>query len=76
LLALYYLGFEFVEGRFNSTQRAGLYAGWELEFRLPGPLLIENTLMKLKLMLNIVCPARTNAWLCNLLKLVCQARLA
>jgi hypothetical protein len=49
----------------NCIQRTGLYAGWELEFRLPGPLLIKNILMKLKLMLNIVCPARTDAWLCN-----------
>jgi len=31
----------------NGTQRAGLFAGWELEFRLPEPLLIENILMKL-----------------------------
>ena len=37
--------------------RTGLYAGWELAFRLPEPLLIENILMKLKLMLNIVCQA-------------------
>jgi hypothetical protein len=29
----------------------------EIEFRPPGPLLIENILMKLKLMLNIVCLA-------------------
>jgi hypothetical protein len=41
----------------NCAQRTGLYAGWELEFRLPGPLLIKNILMKLKLMLNIVCQA-------------------
>jgi len=47
------------------VQRTGLYAGWEIEFRLPEPLLIENILMKLKLMLNNVCPARTTAWLCN-----------
>jgi len=26
----------------NNAQGAGLYAGWELIFRLPGPLLIEN----------------------------------
>jgi hypothetical protein len=30
----------------------------EIEFRPPEPLLIENILMKLKLMLNNVCPAR------------------
>jgi len=47
-------------------QRTGLYAGWVFEFRLPGPLLIENILMKLKLKLTIVCPARTNALFCNL----------
>jgi hypothetical protein len=41
----------------NYAQRTGLYAGWVLEFRLPGPLLIENILMKLKLMLNNVCQA-------------------
>jgi hypothetical protein len=41
----------------NSLQRTGLYAGWELAFRPPGPLLIENILMKLKLMLNNACPA-------------------
>jgi hypothetical protein len=51
--------------RWHDTQRTGLYAGWEIEFRLPEPLLIENILMKLKLMLNNVCPARTTAWLCN-----------
>ncbi len=33
---------------YNYAQRTGLYAGWELEFRLPGPLLIENMMMKLK----------------------------
>ncbi|ULQ53358.1 hypothetical protein [Flavihumibacter fluvii] len=38
-------------------QRTGLYAGWELAFRLPGPLLIEIILMKLKLMISDVCPA-------------------
>jgi hypothetical protein len=32
----------------NSTQRTGLYAGWEIEFRLPELLLIENILMKLR----------------------------
>jgi hypothetical protein len=52
----------------GDAQRTGLYAGWVLAFRLPGPLLIENILMKLKLMLNIVCPARTDGQLCNLLK--------
>jgi hypothetical protein len=36
-------------------------AGWEIEFRLPRSLLIENILMKLKLMRNIVCSARTKA---------------
>jgi hypothetical protein len=36
----------------------------------------ENMMMKLKLMLNKVFPARTNARICNLLKLVCQAQLA
>jgi hypothetical protein len=33
----------------------------EIEFRLPGPLLIENILMKLGLMISDVCPARTKA---------------
>jgi hypothetical protein len=31
----------------NFTQRTGLYADWELAFRLTGPLPIENILMKL-----------------------------
>jgi len=31
-----------------STRRTGLYAGWELVFRLPEPLLIENILLKLR----------------------------
>jgi hypothetical protein len=26
----------------------GLYAGWELGFRLPGPLLIKNMMLKLR----------------------------
>jgi hypothetical protein len=45
------------------------------KFRLHGPLLIENILMKLKLMLNNVCPARTKARLC-MLKVSWQAQLA
>jgi hypothetical protein len=32
----------------NCLQRTGLYAGWEIEFRLPEPLPIENILLKLK----------------------------
>jgi hypothetical protein len=32
-----------------SRQRTGLYAGWELAFRPPEPLLIENILMKLRI---------------------------
>jgi hypothetical protein len=32
----------------SCVQRTGLYAGWVLAFRLPGPLLIENILMKLR----------------------------
>jgi hypothetical protein len=31
----------------GDCQRAGLYAGWELAFRPPGQLLIENILLKL-----------------------------
>jgi len=31
----------------QDIQRAGLCAGVALEFRLPGPLLIENILLKL-----------------------------
>jgi hypothetical protein len=46
-----------VVGTAGKAQRTGLYAGWVLEFRLPGPLLIENILMKIKLMLNNVCQA-------------------
>jgi hypothetical protein len=41
----------------HCKQRTGLYAGWEIELCLPGPLPIENILMKLKLMLNNVCQA-------------------
>ncbi|ULQ53352.1 hypothetical protein [Flavihumibacter fluvii] len=33
---------------FNCAQRTGLYAGWEIEFRPPWPLLIENILIKVK----------------------------
>jgi hypothetical protein len=33
---------------FGSVQRTGLYAGWEIEFRLPEPLLIKNIMMKLR----------------------------
>jgi hypothetical protein len=30
------------------VQRTGLYAGWEIEFRPPWPLLIENILLMIK----------------------------
>jgi hypothetical protein len=54
---------------FFTVWRTGLCAGVILGFRPPGPLLIKNILMKFKLMLNNVCPAPTDAWLCNLLML-------
>jgi len=56
---------------YNCNQRAGLYAGWELLFVRPQPLLIEN--IKLNLKTNpdsyrekVVYPARATAWICNL----------
>jgi len=52
------VSFEFRTVTTGCSQRTGLYAGWVLAFRPPGPLLIENILMKLKLMLNIVCQAQ------------------
>ncbi len=60
----------------NSTQRAGLYAGWELEFHLPGPLLIENILMKLSTKADSYLSAGTEAGICNLPMLQYQAQLA
>jgi hypothetical protein len=51
------------------SQRTGLYAGWELAFCPPGPLLIEHILMNLRQKFGDVCTARTNARICNLLKL-------
>jgi hypothetical protein len=43
--------------------RTGLCAGVGLVFRLPGPLLINNILMKLQLMFINICQAGFNAWL-------------
>jgi hypothetical protein len=48
-----------------AANEQGFLQVGEIEFRPPGPLLIENILMNLKLMLNNVCPAQTTAWLCN-----------
>jgi hypothetical protein len=43
-----YYDSSFLRCRVNCLQRTGLYAGWELAFRLPGPLLIENILLKVR----------------------------
>jgi hypothetical protein len=37
----------------QDAQRTGLYAGWELEFRPPGPLLIENIKLNLRTKVEI-----------------------
>jgi hypothetical protein len=58
------------------SQRTRLYAGWELVFRLPGPLLIENILMKLRTKSDSNSSAGTEAGICNLLMLQGQAQLA
>jgi hypothetical protein len=50
--------------KLTANEQGFLQVG-EIEFRLPGPLMIKNILMKLKLMLNNVCPARTKARFCN-----------
>jgi len=46
-------------------QRTGLYAGWELAFRLPEPLPIENILMKISTKADSYSSDRTEAGICN-----------
>ncbi len=50
----------------NSNQRSGLYAGGEIEFRLPTTAEDQKTNVQVKLQnFSDACQAQTTAWICK-----------